>query len=375
MSPPTPSDVSITPLRTAERTPLLFTTNMGLEDVVVDEFARRCAEAGVTVTNRDPEPFGLNSYALVTCAAPLDDLLPLARRMRSVHHVLAPLYTFNLPATDPLDAIRVTLARWAVPAMEDADTFRVTSVRQGEHDFTSIDVQRVAGTGLQEQYDTEVDLEDYDAEVRVDVHHDRGLVSVQHTRTALSRRQIDGYTPRAALKANVAYALLHLAHLDAPPKTLLDPFCGSGTLLLEAAQHWPETQCLGADWNEDAVAGARTNAALAGVAERVQIRPSDARHLTDTFDAETADLIVTNPPFGIRLGASMNFDAFYRRVLDQMATVLRPEGRAVLLVLKQGPFNRALDATERFDVRHVRVIEIGGRYPRVFVLQKTAADG
>jgi hypothetical protein len=39
-----------------------------------------------------------------------------------------------------------------------------------------------------------------------------------------------------------------------------------------------------------------------------------------------------------------------------------------MLVLRQGPFNQALRDVESMDVRHVRVIEIGGLYPRVFVL-------
>jgi hypothetical protein len=39
-----------------------------------------------------------------------------------------------------------------------------------------------------------------------------------------------------------------------------------------------------------------------------------------------------------------------------------------MLVLRQSPFNKALRETDTFDVRHVRVIEIGGLYPRVFVL-------
>jgi putative N6-adenine-specific DNA methylase/tRNA (guanine6-N2)-methyltransferase len=41
-----------------------------------------------------------------------------------------------------------------------------------------------------------------------------------------------------------------------------------------------------------------------------------------------------------------------------------------MLVLRQAPFNKALRETDTFDVRHVRVIEIGGLYPRVFVLER-----
>ena len=364
------TDRSLTPLTAAGQTALLLTTNMGVEDVVVDEFARRCNAAGWAVTQRETQPLDLNSYALVASDAPPDALLRVARQMRSVHHVLTPRYTFRLPDADPLPAIRAALAEATVPEMERAATFRVTSVRNGEHDFTSIDVQRAAGAGLQDRYATEVDLEAYDLEVRVDVHDNRVLVSVQHTREALSRRHLEGFQPRAALKANLAYALLQLAHLDAPPEVLLDPFCGSGTILLEATDIWPETRAYGNDWSDTVVEGARENAALAGRTERITIREGDAWHLADTFAGVQADLIVTNPPFGVRIGSSMRFFPFYRRVLEQMAAVLRPAGRVVMLVLKHGPFNRALSDTGGFDVRHVRVIEMGGLYPRVFVLER-----
>ncbi len=197
-----PSPSPVTSLRSSDRTPLLFTVNMGLEDVVVDEFRERAAAAGLNVTNTDDAPFGLQSYTLVEVDAAPDDALDVARRMRSVHHVLAPLYTFTLPADgeDALQTIHDTVTTLDVEAMETADTFRASSVRQGEHDFTSVDVQTRAGGALDARYDASVDLEDYDVEVRVDVREDQCLVSVQHTREALSRRQLEGYQPRAALK-------------------------------------------------------------------------------------------------------------------------------------------------------------------------------
>lgn len=362
----------VTSLRSDGQTPLLFTTNMGLEDIAIAEFRERAVGADIDVLDSDDAPLDLSSYALVETNATPSAALNLARQMRSVHHVLAPLYTFELPdgSDAALDTIRTTLESLEVGAMETAQTFRVTTVRQGDHDFTSIDVQREAGAGLEAHYGTTVDLEEYETEVRVDVHDDRCLVSVQHTREALSRRQLEGFQPRAALKANVAYALLRLAHLDTAPDVLLDPFCGSGTILLEAAELWPETESYGNDWDDEAIAGARFNVKRAELDDRITIRGGDVWHLAQRFSDVTADLIVTNPPFGVRLASSMDFFPFYRRVLEQMQEVLRPGGRVVMLVLRQSPFNRALDEIDGFTTRHVRAVEIGGLYPRAFVLQK-----
>ena len=365
---------SVTSLRSAERTPLLFTTNMGLEDVVIDEYRERAAAAGLDVPDADDAPLDLRSYARVEVAAGPDAALDLAHQMKSVHHVLAPLYAFSLPddAEAALATIRATVETLDVEAMETAGTFRVTTVRQGDHDFTSIDVQREAGAALEAHYGTTVDLEDYDTEVRVDVHDDTCLVSVQHTREALSRRQARLFQPRAALKPNVAYALLRLAHLNAAPERVLDPFCGSGTILWEAGALWPTAALHGNEWNEETLAGARDNADAQDLTDRVTFSESDVWYLAETLDGWQADLIVTNPPFGVRLASSMDFRPFYRRVLQQFHEVLQPSGRVVMLVLRQGPFNKALTDAPLFDVRHVRVIEIGGLYPRVFVLEHTA---
>ena len=364
--------LSVTSLRADSRTPLLFTTNMGLEDVVIEEYRERAAAAGLTVADADDAPLDLRSYAHLTVDAAPEAALSVARQMRSVHHILAPLYTFSLEGDgqDALDAIHATVKTLDIAAMEAADTFRATSVRQGEHDFTSVDVQKWAGGALDARYDASVDLEDYDVEVRVDVHDDRCLVSVQHTTEALSRRQARLFQPRAALKPNVAYALLRLAHLEAPPAEVLDPFCGSGTILWEAAALWPDAALIGNDWNEETLAGAHENAEAQGLTDRVTLHESDVWYLDETLGGQQVDLIVTNPPFGVRIGSSMDFRPFYRRALQQMHAVLRDGGKVVMLVLRQAPFKQALGDTDTFDIRHVRVIEIGGLYPRVFVLEK-----
>jgi len=370
-----PSDV--TSLRSTERTPLLFTTNMGLEDIAIDEYRERAATEGIAVPAADDSPYDLRSYARVEVEASPERALALAQSMKSIHHVLAPLYTFSLP-DDPeaaLRTIRTTVEALDVEPMDEAGTFRVTTVRRGEHDFTSIDVQREAGAGLEAHYGTTVDLKEYDVEVRVDVHGDRCLVSVQHTQQALSRRQARLFQPRAALKPNVAYALLRLPHLDGPPDTVLDPFCGSGTILWEAGALWPSARLLGNDWNEETLAGARDNAEAQGLTDRVTFFESDVWYLAEELGDPNVDLIATNPPFGVRLASSMDFRPFYRRVLQQCAEVLAPDGYVVMLVLRQGPFNAARGEVDALSVRHVRVIEIGGLYPRVFVLQTSSPTG
>ena len=83
------------------------------------------------------------------------------------------------------------------------------------------------------------------------------------------------------------------------------------------------------------------------------------------------DAIVTNPPYGIRLGKHANYADLYRKFLEGAAAVLKPEGRIVVLVGKRrAVFNRVLREMPELRIVNVRVIEIGGVYPAVFVLTR-----
>jgi putative N6-adenine-specific DNA methylase/tRNA (guanine6-N2)-methyltransferase len=353
---------------------LLFTTNPGLEDVTVEEFCERCEETGWTVTRAEPRPFGLPGYALVAANATGEELFGLGLRMRSVHHILEPLWTFSLPAAEMLEALGEIVAGLEIPAMEGAESFRVTTMRRGTHPFTSIDVQRVAGAALQSRYGTPVDLDGYAVEVRVDLLNQRCLVSLQHTRVPLSMRRPRDYDSPAALKPNIAYAMLRLALPGGDRPAILDPFCGSGTILIEAAEIWPEASLAGSDYSPAAVDGARRNLAAVGLEDRVAIVRADARHLAEHFPAGHFDAIVTNPPYGLRVGRGLNFGRFYAAFLDQAATVLKPGGRVAILVLKRGPFRKALRQNRAFTRLHTREVQIGGVSPGLFILERRAVS-
>ena len=144
----------------------------------------------------------------------------------------------------------------------------------------------------------------------------------------------------APLKEHLAAALLKRSGWT-QDKPLFDPFCGSGTIVIEAAliklnkapgltrekfafTGWPghrdaiwqqlkkdakaaevvpanNVQFWGSDADERSLAKAKQNAARAGVGAIVQFSYADATELKAAV-CETAGVIVTNPPYGERLG-------------------------------------------------------------------------
>ena len=123
---------------------------------------------------------------------------------------------------------------------------------------------------------------------------------------------------QGALRPVVAAAMVRLA--GEAPGRLLDPCCGSGTVLAEAvATGWEAT---GSDIEPDAVAIARDNA------PRALVDTADVRHLP--HDDDTFDAVVSNLPFGRQFEVE-NPARWLSQTLAEMARVTRPGGRIVIL--------------------------------------------
>jgi len=122
-----------------------------------------------------------------------------------------------------------------------------------------------------------------------------------------------------ALRPTLAAAMVDLA--GKPPGVLLDPCCGSGTILAEAvAAGWTAT---GLDIDPSAAAIARGNAAQATV------HVGDAQRMSLPDASATA--CVTNLPFGRQYRVQGEMTPWLATVLREIARVTRPGGHVVLL--------------------------------------------
>lgn len=128
----------------------------------------------------------------------------------------------------------------------------------------------------------------------------------------------------------LARALVNLA--EAPPGgTLLDPFCGTGSLLVEGALCG--FHAIGLDAQLTMVVGSRRNLRHLGLPGDVMW--GDARRLP--FRDGSVGGIAADPPYGrsARMVGSGR-EGLYRDALAEMARVLRPGGRAVFLSSEPG---------------------------------------
>jgi putative N6-adenine-specific DNA methylase len=168
----------------------------------------------------------------------------------------------------------------------------------------------------------------------------------------LFKRGARAATGEAPLKENLAAGILKLTGWQ-PGTALLDPMCGGGTFLVEAAQIaldiapgsersfgferlknfdaalWRELRSeagarrkplvplpiYGSDLYGDTLKLAHANLRAAGVAQAVQLKQANALEIS--APAETG-VLVTNPPYGERMGEQQELAAFYPKFGDAL---------------------------------------------------------
>ncbi len=158
--------------------------------------------------------------------------------------------------------------------------------------------------------------------------------------------------PDIALSPRLARTLVNLAELR-PGQTVLDPFCGSGTILIEA--YGKSLRCLGLDSKASRVQEARENIrwSVGGIDSRgYDVRKGDARDLSRMLRGSKVDAVVTEPLLLPRLDArpktatarAMVEEAaeVYNDALASMAESISPDGRIVVVV----PVVQTMDGDE-----------------------------
>jgi len=197
-------------------------------------------------------------------------------------------------------------------------------------------------------------VETHQPDIRIDAFLDPKTVTLYLDTSGepLFKRGLRKASGEAPLRENLAAGILMLAGWT-PEQALLDPMCGSGTILMEAAQmarniapglgrrfafeklnnfdpgiwkslceagrarqnpHAPAA-IHGCDRHGTALRAAEANLMAAGLAETVRLKQTD---VLDVRPPAGQGILVTNPPYGVRLGEKQELAAFYPRLGDTL---------------------------------------------------------
>ncbi|MCB1886192.1 MAG: class I SAM-dependent RNA methyltransferase [Rhodocyclaceae bacterium] len=251
-------------------------------------------------------------------------------------------------------AYGVTWAKW----FTSDETLRVNVTAQKSPlkslEFTTLRIKDAICDHFRTVTGHRPDIDTKQPDVRVHAFLTRDGVSLYLDTSGepLYKRGFKRARVEAPLKENLAAGILGLSGWR-PGEALADPMCGSGTFLLEAAQialdvapglgrrfaferlrnfdrgEWgrvvrevqarrrPATKLplFGADIAEDQLVRTRQNLDAAGFGDCVTLTRSDVLDLAAPAES---GVMVTNPPYGVRLGEAEALAEFYPKLADAL---------------------------------------------------------
>ncbi|EIC96334.1 hypothetical protein HMPREF9970_0802 [Lachnoanaerobaculum saburreum F0468] len=195
-----------------------------------------------------------------------------------------------------------------------------------------------------------------DYPLRVSINKDIVTIGLDTTGVSLHKRGYRTMTAKAPITETLAAALIMLTPWK-KSRILVDPFCGSGTFVIEAAMiaaniapglrrgflsgKWSnlipkkvwdntyeeakemvyidtDTDIQGYDIDRNIVEAARSNAARAGVTDMLHLQCRDVSNLSHP---KKYGFIITNPPYGERLEEKENLPAIYKALGERYANL------------------------------------------------------
>lgn len=273
--------------------------------------------------------------------------------LRTAERVLLKVGKFHAQTYDELFE-EVRALPWEVYLPKDAKFWVTKASSVKSKLFSPSDIQRIVKKAVVEKMKEYYDFEWFQETgasypIRVFLLKDEVLVTLDTTGESLHKRGYRTMGGKAPLSETLAASLLMLTpwHRD---RILVDPFCGSGTFLIEAAmmaagiapginrefmaQEWEnlisrkqwyqvleeaqdlvdteiETDIQGYDIDHEVLKAARENAKRAGVAHMIHFQQRDVGKL---HHPKKYGFLITNPPYGERLANGEDLSALYQQI-------------------------------------------------------------
>lgn len=335
---------------------IFLVTAPGLESALAAEakalgFSRpKAITGGVTVHGRWPEVWRANLS------------------VRGAARVLARIDSFRAVHLSQLDK-RARRVPWADVLRSDVP-FRVEATCKASRIYHSGAAAERIERAIHEALGAPVSKE-ADVVIKARIERDICTIAVDTSGEPLHRRGFKEEVAKAPMRENLAALFLRECGYDGN-EPLVDPMCGSGTFVIEAAEiaaklmpgrsrhfafeklaafddaGWqkmrseasqaaPTSHFHGSDRDAGAIRMSRANAERAGVAELTKFSQTPVEELTPP--AGPPGLVIVNPPYGDRIGDRKRLAALYRALGHTL--LMRFSGWRVGLITSDANLARA----------------------------------
>jgi putative N6-adenine-specific DNA methylase len=326
---------------------MIATTQFGLEEVLAAELKQLGAQQ-IKISTRAVEFTGdqrLLYQANIWCRTAIRILVPFA----------------NFYVRDEEDLYRkVSRIRWR-DYLSLSQTFAINAVVSNSTFQHSLFLSQLTKDAIVDQFRRDtgerptVDVSRPDVRFNLHMYENQVTLALDASGDSLHRRGYRLQTNVAPLNEALAAGIILLTGWDRK-SPFIDPMCGSGTLLIEAAmlayniapglyrghnfgfvawqdfnkklfeevltearaQRLPEAdiEIIGSDIDRDYIDAARNNITEAGLEDEIRVR---VRDIKDAQRVGEQGLVVLNPPYGERIGSS-DLHELYRTIGDTLKT-------------------------------------------------------
>lgn len=166
-------------------------------------------------------------------------------------------------------------------------------------------------------------------------------------------------TTRKYEKGELRQELAHLLVLLSEPQkqdVILDPFAGSGAIVLERVQTFPYTKMCASDINEDLVEDLRRKTKWGE--QKIIVEKRDALNL-DNIEDNSIKKIITDPPWGLYENPQEDMVDFYRKMLLEFRRILDQDGTIVILVGRDSGFEKVLPGSKFSQIQKIDILVSG----------------
>jgi len=273
-------------------------------------------------------------------------------------------------------------------------TFKVFVDRFGDQGYKGQDIATIAGEMLVEKTLAKVSLSDPFTTFLIIIVEDKCHIGIDFSGLDLSKRKFRVFPHQSALNSAVAYALVRYSGFK--QGVLLDPFCGSGTIPLEAGlyaqgispHHFnkdgfafqrflqidmskfdkpkkSEARIIASDHLLKFLQATKSHAKLAGV--DIDVTRMDIEWLDTKLDEKSVDALVTGPPAESRLHDPTHLQKLYKEFFHQAEYVLKDGGVMVVCMRKTDLFEKCIQG---FKIKETHDLWQGGAKLKALMLGK-----
>jgi putative N6-adenine-specific DNA methylase len=279
-----------------------------------------------------------------------EDFYRINYHARLLSRVLAPLVTFECIEKDDLYKAAKKI-RWEEFLTIDQTFSIMANVSESDithSNFAGLRVKDAIADYFRDRSNKRpsVDSKNPWITINLHIHQNIATISVDASGGPLHKRGYREESVSAPMQETIAAAIVRLSGWDGSKK-LYDPMCGSGTLLCEALMRYcripaqifrrefgferlpdfnaplwdrvklaanrdiqplPEKMMAGSDISQVSVNAVKTNLMGLHFGGNIQIDLIDFKEIPSIEDS----VIITNPPYGIRLGKDQDMNQFYK---------------------------------------------------------------